>query len=379
MSSVSSPSKVSKCQTEATCCTCTAGTCTCTAATCTCTTGTCTCTGVTASRLLESGRRHLLLKEIPDAVSDLSEACELLSGKYGDKATECSEAFFYYGKALLELSKLENVVLCNALEGIDLEKEEVKDSSSQVGGIEDFPRDEKREVAEQVAEALEENFHMIDKIAKAHCLEDEEEDSDVEDEADDSMDEATEPENVEHPMEKDSGDDGEDTDNLQLSWEVIELAKSGFQKMAETSSGDKCKEAWMKYCDTVTVLGEISLENENYIRAVDDFKHCLEKRKEVLANDSRSIAETHFDLGVAQARSKMFTEANASLDSAVSVLEERVANIKKMESSENLDLEVADLQTLIEEIKEKKKEHQEMSLEKIELAPVVNDVPMATC
>ena len=60
------------------------------------------------SSLIQSGKKNLLLKNIPDAVSDLSEACEQLSNKFGDKADECAEAFLYYGKALLQSSKMEN-------------------------------------------------------------------------------------------------------------------------------------------------------------------------------------------------------------------------------------------------------------------------------
>merc|ERR1712055_1047316 len=59
-----------------------------------------------AALLLELGRDSLLLKEIPRAVCELSEASEILSKKFGDKADECAVTLLYYGKALLELSKI---------------------------------------------------------------------------------------------------------------------------------------------------------------------------------------------------------------------------------------------------------------------------------
>merc|ERR1712002_904367 len=135
-----------------------------------------------ASSLFESGKRHFFMKNIPLAVFEFSETCEILSGKFGDQGVECSEAYLYYGKALLELSKLENVVISNALEGVDMETSEAKEDVSQVENPESLPADEKAAVVEQVAEALEENFEEFDKIAALHSVEDiEDEDSQEED------------------------------------------------------------------------------------------------------------------------------------------------------------------------------------------------------
>ena len=56
-----------------------------------------------------------------------------------------------------------------ALEGIDLDTEDV--TSGQVEEHEEMPRDEREEVAGQVAEALEENFQMHNEVSKIHSVE----------------------------------------------------------------------------------------------------------------------------------------------------------------------------------------------------------------
>ena len=74
----------------------------------------------------------------------------------------------------------------------------------------------------------------------------------------------------------------------------------------------------------------------------------------------RSIAETHYQLGVAQAHSGDYAKAGASLKAAVVVLRARLASVGKMEVSENLCREKEDLDTLIEEIEERMADHKDM-------------------
>ena len=67
---------------------------------------------------LAAGKRHLLVSDIPLAVYTLGEACELLAKVFGETASECGEVYSYYGKALLEMARLESGVLGNALDGV---------------------------------------------------------------------------------------------------------------------------------------------------------------------------------------------------------------------------------------------------------------------
>ena len=66
---------------------------------------------------LVAGKRHMLVQDIAAAVASLATACEMLSAEFGETAVECADAYFHYGKALLEMARLESGVLGNALDG----------------------------------------------------------------------------------------------------------------------------------------------------------------------------------------------------------------------------------------------------------------------
>jgi len=315
--------------------------------------------------LLASGKRHLLVCSFPAAVSDLAESCSLLAKVYGETAPECGESYYYYGKALLELSRVENQVLGNALQGVDMDAEEPA-GDAMVEDPEKMTKDEKIEVEDKVAEALEENFETHDRIARAHTAQTEEgameEDDNEEGEDTEKTDKAegTDKEENAETMEE------EDPSNLQLAWEMLELAKVVYGKVAENGTGDEKSSAQARLCEAYLGLGEVSLENENYSQAVADFTECLNRRQATLPPDSRSIAETHYQLGVAKFLEEKFEESETCLNKAKGVLEVRISNLSKMETSENLAKEIEDLHTLVKEINEKINDHKVAEKAKIE-------------
>merc|ERR1711970_1559376 len=292
--------------------------------------------------LLAEGKRDLLVHAIPDAVSNCSKACEIMAKHRGEMATECAEAYFYYGKALLELSRVESGVLGNALDGVDMETKTTDDKDVLVEDTEAMTTDEKSEIEEKVADALEENFEKHDAVAKAHTGDNTEEET----EEDEVMDGEKVGNEMETDVEKAEGEAG----NLEQAWQMFDLAKVIYGKAGEVA----------KECESLTFLGEVSLENSNFKQAVEDLTVCLAKRVKALPKDSRSIAESHYQLGVAQAHCAEYAIAEKSLEAAVGVLNTRIANLKKMKASDDITKELAELTVLCTEIKERMADHKEM-------------------
>merc|ERR1712112_289063 len=335
-----------------------------------------------ANTLIAVGKRDLLLNNVPEAVSNLAQACELLSKQFGETAKECAEVYFYYGKGLLELSRMESGVLGNALDGVP--EEESENNTSQFEDPSKMSDQEKNEVTDNVSEALEENFKDLEEKKKAT-----EEKKDGEKSSEEKMDveksteksseekkeekmedgketeaskdaetskedkegeEKTEDEAMEEDGTEDEEADGEESadekkdettdekkdeeeepSNLQLAWEMLELAKVVYTKQLETAETADKSLLLERLCSTMLALCEVSIENENYKQAVEDIKECL-KKEETMPKDARIIAETHYQLGVAQGFHAQHDEAVESLKSAIKIIQERITNMEKVET-----------------------------------------------
>eukprot|EP00088_Acartia_fossae_P038560 TRINITY_DN3_c0_g1_i12.p1 TRINITY_DN3_c0_g1~~TRINITY_DN3_c0_g1_i12.p1 ORF type:complete len:473 (+),score=213.12 TRINITY_DN3_c0_g1_i12:36-1421(+) len=366
---------------------------------------------------LVAGKRHLLVKDLEPAVSSLAQACELLSAEYGETSYECADAYYYYGKALLEMARAEAGVFGNALDGVP----EGEDSdNSQVEDPDKMTEEEREDVEKKVGEALDDNFSALEEKRKSKeksTTEDETEEDEEEDEDKDekegeakegetkegaassetkeesstkdaeTKDKDAEMKDVEAEKEKaeenvaDKGteeadkaaqeaEDEEDPSNLQLAWEMLELAKVAYNHKLEKCTPEEKNTVETKVCETLLTLGEVSLESENYEQACQDIADCLEKRKKLYAEDSRRIAETHYHLGVALGHFNKFDEAVVALESAIKVLKLRIDNLdKKTESKDESkagdafytrEAEVAELKALIPEIEEKIQDTKDM-------------------
>lgn len=323
-----------------------------------------------AAELLASGRDHINLANHHCAASDLAEACELYAKMYGESAEECGEAYLYYGQALLEVARMENEVLGYSMQGVDMEVKETVDSETLVENPAKLNEDEKCEVEKNVHEAMNDHYKMIDMLAMIHeniDVEDSEDCSDnemeVENDSPSKKKQKTSPNKNANP--EGSDEDAESTSNLQLAWEVLELAKAIFTKKAETTTGQTKTDAEARASEAVQWLGEVCMEGEEWSQAVEEFTQCLAGRKARLPGHSRSIAESAYTLGMALAHLGMYAEAEANLDCAVAVLHKRIAKLQEIGTSMNICQEIEEIENAINDILEKKCEHKEAAFAEV--------------
>lgn len=362
-------------------------------------------------RLLNQGKRQYLVRDYQASTDTLSESCAGFAKHHGDMAIECAEPLLLYAQSLLELARIESRVIDNGLEGVPIGDDY---DNSQVEDPEKCTDEERKEVKKAVGEALEANFSELEELAskkaeseskketeESEATKDEEnpeEESEPDDDPEAEGDEAEVAEGEEKvdPCEEatedgkgdvaadpadvqaDAADDDGNMTNIQLAWENADLAKAIYQKhLATLSEGSSEKnEMEVKLCEALALLGEIAIEDGNFSSAIDDLRICLELRVKKLADDSRAVSGSYFQLGEALSHDSKYAESLESFEKAVDVLTRRVANLKlgkvthdigwTQDESYSTEKEISEIEVLIPEIQGRIKETKELQEEEKE-------------
>merc|ERR1712223_248595 len=189
------------------------------------------------------------------------------------------------------------------------------------------------------------------------CANNEGQDAQQDEEMEEELDE---PEAMEQEIRNDTvQNDADEPSNLQRAWELFDLTRvilnkelTALDAKEDPEKEEKKKGLNLRISDTLFLLAEVSIENENFSQAVDDFTSCLEIRRNLLPSDSRLIAETHYQLGLAQEFHQQYDEAVGSLNSAILSADEEAVEIKEIEAL------VPEIVEKINDIKETKAEEE---------------------
>jgi tetratricopeptide (TPR) repeat protein len=165
--------------------------------------------------------------------------------------------------------------------------------------------------------------------------EDEEDDEEVDEEVEDVEAEA----------------ENEDISNLQRSWEMFELAKVVYQKQTTDVVSFK-----KRIAECLLKLGEISIEQELYEQAIVDITESirLQEEEQVAARDERLLAETYYQLGLAQQFNNQFKFALDSYQRSINILQLRIDKLKQewntTDNKQPVQDEITELEAILPEI-----------------------------
>lgn len=361
---------------------------------------------------ISHGKRHLLVRDYTMAVTALAQACQMLAEKHGDTADELGEPYLLYGRALLGLAREEAGVLGGGVPGTeeaeeDDEEDEEEAEEEKLSNV-DEKEDEDEEQAdkETTSEATEttatetkaEDSKVDQEPAKPEAEKNEEKvessNSEKKEVGKEDSSKSEENKSAEPPAEKQKDeekpaassskdtshvngpscsteqngvvkengeDDGEDigkedeedeVNNLQVAWEVLELAKLVLLKRGQPG--------WKLLADAYRLLGEVAMEGGNFQGALNDLHKCLELLQQIEPQEPRAIAEIHYQLALAHSLGNEFDASIEEFNKATELLEARIKELEEIkeppktdDSFYTVEGEIQELKELLPEIQEK--------------------------
>lgn len=309
-----------------------------------------------AQEMLSIATRNYYVKAYSDAADDFSSVCSILSEVYGPSADELGKPYLMYAKCLIALGQDENKLM-------DIPEEEEDDQDEQEDD------EDESEDAPAVVENAEDGKEKTpdggeEKVAPPSASSSAEQPVDL---AQPGSSTGITRSAVDG-TETTTADDEDDVANLQVAWEVLELAVGIFSRQP-----DRRKELAESYIE----LAGISFENSNFEAAIKDFKQALVVLQELEEKDNREFAEISYKIGLAYTMLNMFDDARISLLKACGYLDEVIAAEERKEPrTEEVEGAIVDLKETKAEIENKITEvddYKQQSMEEVkrELAKLV--------
>lgn len=167
-------------------------------------------------------------------------------------------------------------------------------------------------------------------------------------------------------------------DDFGIAWETLDYARILYEKMLnikEDAHGEMSENYVVdsiqeneriaiqkKLADTYDLLGEISLENENFQQASVDFQSSLDLKSQIYPFESSLVSEAHYKLALALEFSKgngLREKAIEHLQLVIKSLEKRMEIVQKDEKDDEKQAkDISEIQEMLSELREKIKELQ---------------------
>ncbi|KAA8910650.1 hypothetical protein TRICI_004084 [Trichomonascus ciferrii] len=162
--------------------------------------------------------------------------------------------------------------------------------------------------------------------------------------------------------------EGEEQTDFEVAWEILDTTRHLFTKqLEEQEEGDKKQEIKKNLAETYDLLGEVSLESENFPQACQDLEESLKLRLDLYPIESTLVSESYYKLSLA---SEFNFEDDKAREKAIENMEKAIESVKKrveISGQDDPDL-VNDLELRLEELKnptEEGKDEKQQALEGI--------------
>lgn len=273
---------------------------------------------VTLADLCAKGTSNYAHKQYDEAADYFAQASELQAELNGEMDPANAEVLFLYGRSLFRVGQGKSDVLGGRAGGEKKKKEGGKEKKEKREAEGEREKEEgvAAVVAGQAEGKAEEKKPLFQFTGDENF-----EDSDDED------------------VEEGEGDEEEEDDELATAFEVLDLARVLFTRKLEGPDADEAetdaapaandngkgkgkevgdssmtRHVKERLADTHDLLAEISLENERFPNAVDDFRAALAYKTELHAAASEVVAEAHYKLSLALEFASITTTGDAEAE-----------------------------------------------------------------
>lgn len=298
-----------------------------------------------AKEMFSRGSRNFYVKAYSEAAEDLSRACTIFADIHGPSANECAMPYLIYAKTLIALGTDENKVLDVPDEEDDDEEAGAEGDAGEEGNDDEEGGAEEEE-EETVTDAENAEAAGEEKPTNGEAKESEtkltngDEEEPITNNGNVAANEAQPGTSAEVDEDNDSGS------NLEIAWEVLELAAIIFARQGP--------ESFEHLAEALTELASISFENSHFEVAIKDYNKALEVFSKMEKRNNRRVAECHFQVGLCYSMINSFQEAIDQMKVACELLDIEIAAEKaKAEQTEEVVSNITDLEEVKKEITEK--------------------------
>ncbi|KAJ2830084.1 hypothetical protein IWW50_000490 [Coemansia erecta] len=282
--------------------------------------------------LLERGTRAFALGDWEEAIDNFGELSSITEQTFGSESQRYADCLVMYGRALLQHAIEQNALmaqktLAEAAAGT-LNKEQSDDETQQK---------QQQPSKANIQFEGEPDFRQV---------EDEVQDSGVEEGASKGNGAADEGEG--------ENEEEEEEDDFAAAWNVLDLARVIQEKATDSK-------AQLKYAETLMLLGDVSMESENFAQAVKDFAAALAVKQQFLGDDNRELAEIYYKVALAYEYNQENNKALELMGDVQRILGNRLKALdgsdsaEDREETESLQEVLADVAAKIEEWKSPQK------------------------
>jgi len=256
-------------------------------------------------------------KDYPQSADLYAQACTLQTEIHGDGNPSNAHLLYLYGRSLYQVAIQKSDVLGGAA------PEEKEDTSAEASGSGSTTGKGKGKDQEPLAKKGEDakNPAGLFQFSGDGEYGDDEEEGDDEEGGDESGDEVD--------------------DEMGLAWDVLDLARVLFEKQlapadddapatsstAPTLSAQQLTDTKTMLSDVYDLLGEVSLESENFSQATKDFDCALTLKHELYPLESTFISEAEYKMALALEFSAQ--DADMSSEEAQKLRDAAAAHLEK--------------------------------------------------